>query len=150
MYKRVIVPMLAMGKIIFQERGNATSFAYQPLQAMLKNEPLELEEIMGLAGNKFTLQYPPSLLIVTLCEAKTAMERKLQRTEKEDNCIFEEADFQSRLKERYESEWFRKVFQNLGTKIRYLNTDAMTINETKQNITLLWEEFLQSAAYKID
>lgn len=142
LYKRIIVPMLAMGKIIFQERGNATSFAYQPLQAKLKNETLELEEIMSLAGNKFTLKYPPSLLIITLCEANTAMERKLQRTAKNDNCIFEEANFQSMLKERYESEGFRKIFQDLGTEIRYVNTNSMTIDETKRNIIRIWEEFL--------
>lgn len=143
LYKRIIVPMLGKGKIIFQERGNSTSLAYQPLQAEIRNEKLEMEEIMNMAGNSYTLAYPPSLLIITLSSEKTVMERKQARKEKQDNCIFEESSFQARLRERYESKWFRQIFEKLGTRIRFIDTDGITVADTKRKAVEIFEDFLK-------
>jgi len=60
------------------------------------------------------------LIVPTIKDAEEAIRRVSER-EKDDNCIFENLEFQLRIKAHYESEEFRKIFENAGVNVTYLN-----------------------------
>lgn len=137
LYRRVIIPALAEGKIIFQERGVTTSLIYQPVQA----EPLGLQKIMTLPGNALTLRYRPHLLIITKLSPEIAIQRLRQRLDKQDVSIFEKLNFLKRVNRRFQSSWFRNLFIKKGTKVVYLDT-GKTLRDTKQKTLQIWTKFL--------
>lgn len=137
LYRRVIIPAMAEGKIIFQERGVTTSLIYQPVQA----EPLGLQKIMSLHGNALTLRYRPHLLIITKLQPEVAMQRLKQRIDKRDASIFEKLNFLRRVNRRFQSTWFRDLFAKKGTKVVYLDT-GKTLRDTKQKTLQIWTKFL--------
>lgn len=135
LYRRVIIPALAQGKIIFQERGVTTSIIYQPIQ----EEPIELEKIMELSGNKLALEYRPDLLIISQVDPKEAMARLTER-DKKDNSIFEKLPFLEKISERYAAPWFRELMESRGSEFVYLKTDK-TVYDTINESVVLWEKF---------
>jgi len=135
LYRRIIIPALAQGKIIFQERGVTTSIIYQPIQ----EEPLELEKIMELPGNKLALEHRPDLLIIAQVDPKEAMARLAER-DKKDNSIFEKLPFLEKIAERYAAPWFRELLESRGSKFVYLKTDK-TVYDTIEESVALWENF---------
>lgn len=137
LYRRVIIPALAKGKIIFQERGVTTSIIYQPIQ----KETLKLEKIMELSGNKLALEYRPDLLIVTLVNPKEALQRLAERSKK-DNSIFEKLPFLEKLAKRFSAPWFRELMEKRGSKFVYLKTDK-TVYDTIEEAVSVWEKFLK-------
>ncbi|MBI5071576.1 hypothetical protein HZB93_01650 [Candidatus Falkowbacteria bacterium] len=137
LYRRIIIPALEQGKIIFQERGVTTSIIYQPVQ----EEPLELEKILNLSGNKLALEYRPDLLIVTQVEPKEAIRRLAERAKK-DNSIFEKLPFLEKIAERFAAPWFRELMESHGSKFVYLKTDK-TVYDTIDETVNIWENFLK-------
>jgi len=135
LYRRVIIPALEQGKIIFQERGVTTSMIYQPVQ----KEPLELEKILELSGNQLSLQYRPDLLIITLVDPKEAV-RRLAERDKKDNTIFEKLPFLEKLSERFAAPWFREFMEKQGSEFVYLKTDK-TVYDTMEESIKIWEKF---------
>jgi len=135
LYRRIIIPALSQGKIIFQERGVTTSIIYQPIQ----EEPLELEKIMELPGNKLALEHRPDLLIIAQVDPKEAMARLAER-DKKDNSIFEKLPFLEKIAERYAAPWFRELMEKRGSKFVYLKTDK-TVYDTIEESVALWENF---------
>lgn len=137
LYRRIIIPALEQGKIIFQERGVTTSIIYQPVQ----KEPLELEKIMELSGNKLALEYRPDLIIIALVNPKEAV-RRLKERDKKDNVIFEKLPFLEKISERFAAPWFRKIMESSGSEFVYLKTDK-TVYDTINETTAIWENFLK-------
>lgn len=137
LYRRVIIPAIKQGKIIFQERGVTTSMIYQPIQ----KEPLELEKIMELPGNKLALEHRPDLLIIAQVDPKEAMARLAERDKKDDS-IFEKLHFLEKIAERYAAPWFREIMEKSGSKIVYLKTDK-TVYDTMKEAVTAWENFLK-------
>ncbi|MBU1145924.1 hypothetical protein KKD80_00010 [Patescibacteria group bacterium] len=137
LYRRVIIPALAQGKIIFQERGVTTSIIYQPIQ----DETLELEKIMALPGNKLALEHRPDLLIIAQVDPKEAMLRLAER-DKKDNSIFEKLPFLEKIAERYAAPWFRELMESRGSEVAYLKTDK-TVYDTIEESVALWKKFLK-------
>ena len=135
LYRRIIIPALAQGKIIFQERGVTTSIIYQPLQ----EEPMEPEKIMELPGNKLALEHRPDLLIIAQVDPKEAMARLAER-DKKDNSIFEKLPFLEKIAERYVSPWFQELMEKRGSKLVYLKTDK-TVYDTIDESVAIWENF---------
>lgn len=123
LYKRVILPALSKGKIIIQSRSISSSIVYQFLQSKIQKESvLSVKEIINLEGNKFALDNPPDLLIIpTIKNVEELMERLQNRLEKDDNCGFENLDFQLQLKPLYEGEEFKNIFTSRGTKVEYID-----------------------------
>src|SRR3989338_937685 len=117
LYNRVIIPAMKMGKIIFQERGVVSSLVYQPVQ-----EHIQLSELLRLPGNKLAIQNAPSLLLIATVSPKTVITR-LDLREKKDNSIFDNASFQQKIHERYNSGWLKQLFEQHGTKVEYISTD---------------------------
>jgi dTMP kinase len=138
LYRRVIIPALEQGKIIFQERGVTTSVIYQPIQ----EEPLKLEKIMELPGNKLALEYRPDLLIIAQVDQGEAMARLAER-DKKDNSIFEKLPFLQKISERYATPWFRELMEVRGSKFVYLKTDK-TVYDTIEETLEIWEKFIKT------
>ncbi len=136
LYRRVIIPALAQGKIIFQERGVTTSIIYQPIQ----EEALPLEKIMELPGNKLALEYRPDLLIIAQVDPKEAMARLAER-DKKDNSIFEKLPFLEKIAKRYDAPWFRKLMESRGSEFVYLKTDK-TVYDTMEEAVNIWKNFI--------
>ncbi len=126
LYKKLILPALVAGKYVVQERGVPSSMVYQPLQ---KN-PLSLDEIIAIPGNKFTIDNAPAHIVIAKVPAKTCMDRLNARVGKDDNAIFEKESFLSKAAERYESDWFKKFWEERGTKVHYFDA-SVSIKEAK-------------------
>ncbi|MFA5076140.1 MAG: hypothetical protein WC480_01850 [Patescibacteria group bacterium] len=133
LYKKLILPALAKGISVFQERSFTTSLIYQPVQA----EPLSIKKILGLAGNKLALQNSPDLLIITLLNPKIALARLGQR-QKKDKAIFEKLKILQKLDQRFRSRWFRNIFHAQKTKIIYLDTNK-SLKETQKEAQTIWD-----------
>lgn len=126
LYEKIIIPAIKQDKYIFQERGLVTSLVYQNLQG------LELNTIMNLDGNKFCLEHPPDILILTIVDPEVVIKR-LDKREKRDDAIFEKLDFQKKAKQGYESDWLKKIFEDKGTKVIYLNTNPPSTPKDTKN-----------------
>lgn len=116
-YKRLIVPALAAGKHVIQDRGVTTSIVYQPI---MPDSP-SLEELLELPGNTFALEHAPDHLIVTDIEAELAVKRLPGRKE-ESKGVFAELDMLKKWNERFRSDWFRELFEKKGSQVHYLDT----------------------------
>jgi dTMP kinase len=136
LYKKLLMPARANGKIIIQERGVITSVVYQPIQL----EKMNLKEIVNLPGNRLALKNAPDLLVILKAEPAVVMER-LSTRGKKDHAIFENLVFQRSVEERYESEWLRKLFESQGSKVVYLDTNPpRVVEDTINNARIVWEE----------
>jgi thymidylate kinase len=114
-FRRLIIPFLQNhpSRIVIQDRSLASSLAYQPLQ----DQSLSTERLLELPGNKQTIEFYPTLLLLIRTEAAAAMARLEARTEKQDQVIFEEKDFQAKLVQRFLSDDVLGPFKNAGSKI---------------------------------
>lgn len=135
LYKKLLLPALAAGKFVVQERGVPSSMVYQPLQ---KN-PLSLEEIISIPGNKLTIDNAPGHIVIAKVPAKTCIDRLNARVGKDDNAIFEKINFLTRAAERYESDWFKKFWEDRGTKIHYFDA-SLPIEQAKAGAARLANE----------
>ena len=139
LYKRVIIPAMKNGKYIFQERGLTSSLVYQPVQ-----EHIQISELLKIAGNRLALKNAPSLLLIAKVSPETVIKRLGLRTKK-DNSIFDNLAFQRRLEERYSSEWLRNLFEQNGSKVKYIDTDEpKTSEDTKKEAVKIFEDFFQN------
>ncbi|MBW2988416.1 hypothetical protein KY318_02800, partial [Candidatus Woesearchaeota archaeon] len=137
LYRRVIIPALEQGKIIFQERGVITSFVYQPVQI---HTPLT--ELMNIPGNKLALKYAPSLIIICTVEPEYLMPR-LEKRPSHDRQIFEHLSFQRKLYHRYKSDWLRELFAKYGSTFAYIDTNPpKTEEDTILAAKKVWEDYL--------
>lgn len=136
LYKSVILPALAAGKTIIQERGVSSSIAYQPAQGKVT-----LQQLLKLEGNAFALKFRPDLLLIAVCPPDICMRRLQARTKKQDKAIFEKRAFLTKLDTRYRSSWFINLFQKRGSVVGYIDTND-TLEETKQESIGYINDFL--------
>jgi len=118
LYQRIIIPLLKKGKTVIQDRSVTTSIVYQPIQA----EQISLKKILSLEGNQLALKYRPDILIIADIKPELCIQRLEGRSEKQDNVIFENLEFQKKAYKRFKSKWFRKLFEERGSKVAYLDT----------------------------
>lgn len=126
LYRRLLLKALKDKKIWVQERSFSTSIIYQQIQ----KDGLTLEELLALPGNKLATENPPDFLIVPKLSAETAIQRLSERSDKKDEAIFEKLSFLKIAAKEFYSDWFRKFFEELGTKVVYINTEGK-IEKTK-------------------
>lgn len=138
MYKRLILPALAAGKTVIQERGVCTSIAYQPIMP----GALALEDILALPGNALALSRAPDHFIHARLDPAVAVERLKGRGD-ESRGVFADIDLLRRVDERFRSDWFRELFQSRGTTLHDLPTDA-PIETTGTNAQALISTILTS------
>ena len=135
LYRKLLIPALKAGKLIFQERGITTSLIYQPVQGNIS-----MNEILALPGNKLAMQHSPGLVLIPKVTAQTSIVR-LKNRSKKDDAIFENLKFQEKIRERFESEWFRTLLENHGSKVEYIENDMLTEKEFREKIIGLWNGF---------
>ena len=149
LYNQVILPALEAGKIIIQSRGVSTSIVYQPLQKTLDGEKSpSIEEIMNLEGNKLALENPPDLFIIPTIQNVEEVMKRLQGREKDDNCQFENLEFQLKIKPLYESEQLRRIFEERGTNVSYLDV-GKSIEYTKKQAVDIYLAAIAKKDFKI-
>ena len=136
LYEKVIMPARKAGKLIFQERGVITSIVYQPIMG---ESETDLDFVLNLPGNKLCLDNAPDLLVITVVDPEVVIER-LGKREKDDNAIFEKLEFQKKVKKIYEGNWLKKLFEEKGSKVAYLDTNPpSTVEDTKKKIVEIFE-----------
>lgn len=145
---RVVIPALRQGLRVIQSRCVASTLTYQSLTAEQegKNVQQVREAILRYPGNAVQLEWAPDLLIIpTIDNIDALMERIQSRKEiqKDDKAIFDQLDFQKKLKPLYESLWLRKLFSSKGTTVRYVDVSG-TPEETRSRVIAVYKEFLES------
>lgn len=138
MYKRLILPALAAGKAVIQERGVCTSVVYQPIMP----DALALEDILALPGNALALSRTPDHFIHARLDPAVAVERLKGRGD-ESRGVFADIDLLRRVDERFRSDWFQELFRSRGTTLHQLSTDA-PIETTNANAQALISTILTS------
>jgi len=135
LYNQVIIPSVKAGKYVIQERGLTSSLVYQPVQ-----EHIQLSELLKLAGNRLSIQNAPGLLMIAKVLPETVVKRLGLRTKK-DNSIFDNVAFQRKLEERYSSEWLRRLFEQHGSVVKYIDTnEPKTEEDTKSEAINIFKE----------
>lgn len=119
MYARLVLPALAAGKTVIQDRGVSTSIAYQPIMP----DGLPLEDLLALPGNARALDHAPGHLILTSLDPALALER-LNGRDEESRGVFADLEFLRRVDERFRSDWFRELFRSRGTILHELDTSS--------------------------
>ena len=136
LYKKVIIPGLKQGKIIFQERGVVSSCVYQPVQ-----EHIPLNEIINMPGNRLALEHAPNLLIIMRAAPEVVIERLRTRIKKDDS-IFETIVFQRKLHDRYSSIWLKQLMEKFGSQVEYLETNPpKAVDDTQKEAVDIWKKF---------
>ena len=93
LYENLIVPALETGIDVYQSRSLSSSIVYQRQSAIDEGQHFDVKEL----------------------------NLRLENREKRDDCIFENLEFQLKLKEQYESDDFKKIFELKGVKVIYLD-----------------------------
>lgn len=119
LYQKVIIPALARGALVLQDRGVSTSLCYQALGGQLL--PAFLED---LSGNALALAHRPDHLVLLAADPEIARQRLVARREKYDNVIFERLDFQRRAAERFASPEYQAIFTTRGTRVHQLPANS--------------------------
>jgi thymidylate kinase len=145
-YEQLILPVLAEGIDVYQSRSFSSSLTYQ-LQRLVdrgvKGTTAELiSQILEISGNAFCLQHPMDYLVVpTITDVNEAMRRSQSRG-KQDDSVFENLDFQLKLKPRYECNEFKKVFEKLNVPITYLDA-GISIEHSQQQAKQFYSKHLR-------
>lgn len=137
LYEGLLLSVLKKGIHVFQSRCVSTSLVYQHLTG--KDDGMSFDEILNLAGNKFALEHAPDYLIVPIVENPEDVIKRLENRDKKDNAIFENIDFQIKVKKEYESFWLKELFEKKGTKVIYMDA-GKTIEYSKQQISEFYEK----------
>jgi len=119
LYKKVILPMRKLGKIILQDRSVTTSLCYQSVQS----DELNLENIALREGNAFALGNPPDYFILADLPVEEALARLGSRTEKQDDAIFEKRTFLEKAQSCFMGSEYQDFLENHGFNIKTINTN---------------------------
>lgn len=138
MYNRLVLPALAAGKTVIQDRGVCTSIAYQPIMP----GGIPLEALLALPGNALALSRAPHHLILTKLDPLVAADRIRGRDE-ESKGVFADVEFLRRVDERFSSGWYRDLFRAHDTVVHDLPTDG-SLEETSARAKTLISTILTS------
>lgn len=141
----VVVPALEHGLNVLQSRCVASTLCYQALLAQIEGKDIDVvrERILKHPGNIYQLEYAPNLLIIPTVESSEVLQERLKergKNEKEDKSMFENAEFQGKLKPLYEDSWLRKVFEEHGTSVAYLNA-GVSVESTRNQALEVYKQF---------
>jgi len=145
LYTTTIIPARRSGLDIVQSRGIESSLTYQLLDIQERGDGGSvIDYILSLPGNRLAMtraNAPSLLLIPTVLEIDLLAKRLEARNEKDDDAIFENVAFQRKLKPLYESDWFRELFEDIGTEVRFIDA-GVSIEHTKEQAVMVWKEHL--------
>ena len=118
LYKKLLIPLLADGKCVINDRSFSTSLAYQTISGQLN-----YSDILKLPGNALALQYRPDHLVLMEIRPEKAIARLGGRLEKQDNTIFEKLDFLTKFNAKFNDPAYRQIFTAVGTQIHDLSAE---------------------------
>lgn len=139
LYKRLVLPLRAAGKLIIQDRSVGTSLVYQTLQP----GGLPLAEIKKLTGNALALENAPELLLVADCAPEVAIERLTSRRDKRDRAIFEKLEILRTFRNGFNATWFQELWREHGTRLSYIDANV-PIDEMREAARVLLHAILQT------
>lgn len=139
LYNKIIIPLLADGKVVIQDRGVSTSLAYQSLQ----NPEFTYEKIAEFVGNKLALEHRPDHLVIAKISAEKAAARLGSRLDKNDDAIFEKIDFLKKAAGVFYSDQYQNIFKEKGSAVHYLNTEN-EIDIMKQEAVDLFKKLISA------
>ena len=138
----MLIPLREAGIDIYQSRSLSTSIVYQRQSALNEGRDFSIEQILTIPGNAFCHAHPfDHLIIPTIVNVQEAL-RRAQHREKDDNCKFENLEFQLKIKPQYESLEFRQVFEKVGTKVTYQDA-GKTIEFSQQQAREFYSQHLR-------
>lgn len=137
LYNKIIIPLLADGKVVIQDRGVSTSLAYQSLQ----NPEFTYEKIAEFVGNKLALEHRPDHLVIAKISAEKAAARLGSRFDKNDDVIFEKIEFLKKAAGVFYSDEYQNIFKERGAAVHYLNTEN-EIDIMKQEAVELFKQLI--------
>lgn len=142
LYQQLLIPILNAGIDVYQSRSFSTSIVYQRQMALDEGREFSIDEILKIPGNAFCYRKEnlmDHLVIPTIKDVNEAVRRAKSR-EKQDDCRFENLQFQLKLKRHYDSPEFRKVFESQGVKVTEMNAGISIESSKEQAIEFYWEE----------
>lgn len=142
LYEQLVLPLLGGGIDIYQSRSFSSSITYQRQSARVQGEEFSIADILAIPGNRFCVQHPMDFLVVpTIPDIQEVMKRLAAR-EKDDNCKFENLDFQLKLKEHFESEEFQELFRSLGVPVVYVDA-GKSLEFSREQARNFYQEHLR-------
>lgn len=132
LYQQLILPAREAGIDVYQSRSFSTSIVYQRQSALDEGREFEVEKILAIPGNAFCIQHPMDYLLVPTINNVGEAIRRAQSRDKQDDCIFENLEFQLKLKANYESAEFRAVFEKIGVPVIYMDAGKTIEHSEKQ------------------
>jgi len=122
LYTNTVLPWKAAhpNGVIVQDRSLLSSLAYQPLQ----DPDVDIPWILSLRGNQIERANAPDILLILRINPEEAKRRLANRTDKQDNSIFEKDAFQVTLAARYLDPAIQAPYQNAGTRIMIIDADG--------------------------
>ena len=117
LYRQLVCPFLEAHpkRYVIQDRSVLSSLVYQSIHFGI-HDPLSLDELVSLPGNRFELDHPPAILFLLDLPYEIAAKRLSQR-EKQDAAIFESLDVQHKIIARYRDPELLDLFRSRGTHI---------------------------------
>jgi thymidylate kinase len=134
--KSLVIPLLEDGRSVVQSRCFAETLNYQLLEALREGkDPQKIREyVLSQEGSQLELNWAPSLLIIPTIKNVDELMKRIEARKadgKDDNCVFENPDFQRKLKPLFEDIWLKNLFEGVGTEVRYLDA-GISVEETKR------------------
>jgi len=140
LYNKIILKALKDGKTVIQDRSVCSSLVYQRTQS---DNTISITQLKELEGNKLALDNSPNLLIIPTIKNTEELMTRLNNRTKQDNCIFENINFQLKLKPIYESEELRQIFETRNTIVKYLDA-SLSIKDTQEQAIKIYKEFINN------
>ncbi|NQV92038.1 hypothetical protein HQ489_06200 [Candidatus Woesearchaeota archaeon] len=131
LYQELVLPLLDAGIDIYQSRSLSTSLVYQHQSAIDEGMEFSAADILAIKGNAYCFSHPMTHLVIPTIKNVDELMRRLAGREKDDDCTFENSEFQKKLKPHYESTELRTLFENNGTKVTYLDA-SISLESSKQ------------------
>jgi thymidylate kinase len=142
LYEKLLLPCLKAGIHIFQSRSLSTSLIFQRLSAEKKGEDFSFSQIQNIPGNAFCHSNPMDFLIIPTVDNASKVIERIAKRDKDDNCIFENLEFQTKVKEMFESKEYQQVFDKVGTKVVYMDA-GKTLEYSKEQALEFYNQNLR-------
>lgn len=153
--KRVVLPVLKSGATVLSSRNLMSSLCYQVLEVVKRDEIDDInseygqfairevrKDLLELAGNKLAIENAPHLIVISTIRNVEDLRRRLESRLKQDNCVFENLEFQSSLKPIYEDPTLRNLFEKAGSKIAYLDA-GISVEASRQQAVEIYSDFYE-------
>ncbi len=142
LYEQLVLPCLQAGIDIFQSRSFSTSIIFQQITAEKQGRVFNYDDILKLPGNAFCYSHPFDFLVIPTVDNVQKVIERITKRDKDDNCIFENLEFQRKVKEMFESAQFQEIFLRVGTKVVYLDAGG-TLEYSKEQAKKFYDENLK-------